>query len=267
MGDTIARTRFENVSKHSNDSLMARGNTLRRDDDRLKLDELMALCTTLQNRVLDLDKTKTSQHNEIASLKRRVKKLEKKDRSRTHRLKRLYKVGLIARLDSYDDEESLGCGLLVQVVLSTSLGEKPFVLEFTSFLVMTRGSEKVIGFVIMLAFTCLLGTKLSILEALKGLILKIPGEITLSLFTTVDSLEEGAEFEVTGFDKAFDSPTLGITLDLGRRVTEYSFGLEEEGGFPKIDCFENLVSILVPFVVFFCSETLSNNWALNVAFS
>ncbi|GKC42045.1 hypothetical protein Tco_1059767 [Tanacetum coccineum] len=79
MGDTIAQTRFENVSKHSNDSLLARGNTLQSDEDRLKLDELMTLCTTLQNRVLDLEKTKTSQHNKIASLKRRVKKLEKKN--------------------------------------------------------------------------------------------------------------------------------------------------------------------------------------------
>ncbi|GJR99767.1 hypothetical protein Tco_0316276 [Tanacetum coccineum] len=43
MGDTIAQTRFENVSKHSNDSLLARGNTLRSDEDRLKLDELMTL--------------------------------------------------------------------------------------------------------------------------------------------------------------------------------------------------------------------------------
>ncbi|GJV96173.1 hypothetical protein Tco_1547750 [Tanacetum coccineum] len=108
MGDTIARTRFESVSKHSNDSLLARGNTLRSDEDRLKLDELMTLCTTLQNRVLDLEKTKTTQHNEIASLKRRVKKLEKKDRSRTHRLKRLYKVGLTARVESSGDEEILG---------------------------------------------------------------------------------------------------------------------------------------------------------------
>ncbi|GKE94403.1 hypothetical protein Tco_1579258 [Tanacetum coccineum] len=66
------------------------GNTLRSNEDRLKLDELMALCTTLQQRVLDLEQTKTSQHNEIASLKRRVKKLKKKDRSRTHKLKRLF---------------------------------------------------------------------------------------------------------------------------------------------------------------------------------
>ncbi|GJZ08574.1 hypothetical protein Tco_0542857 [Tanacetum coccineum] len=106
--DTIAQTRFENVSKHSNVSLLARGNTLQSDEDRLKLDELMALCITLQNRVLDLEKTKTSQHNEIASLKRRVKKLEKKNMSRTHKLKRLYKVGLRARVESSDDEESLG---------------------------------------------------------------------------------------------------------------------------------------------------------------
>ncbi|GJS63969.1 hypothetical protein Tco_0678533 [Tanacetum coccineum] len=81
MRDTTTRTRFKSVSKHSNDSLLARGNTLQSDEDRLKLNELMTLCTTLQNRVLDLEKIKTTQHNEIASLKRRVKKLEKKDRS------------------------------------------------------------------------------------------------------------------------------------------------------------------------------------------
>ncbi|GJX27570.1 hypothetical protein Tco_0233866 [Tanacetum coccineum] len=68
----------------------------------------MALCTTLQNRVLDLEKKKTTQHNEIACLNRRVKKIEKKNRSRTHRVKRLYKVGLTARVESSDNEESLG---------------------------------------------------------------------------------------------------------------------------------------------------------------
>ncbi|GJW98808.1 ribonuclease H-like domain-containing protein [Tanacetum coccineum] len=92
IGDTIAQTRFENISKLSNDSLLARGNTLQCNEDRLKLNELMELCTTLQSRVLDLEKTKTTQANEIASLKRRVKKLEKKRSSRTHKLKRLYKV-------------------------------------------------------------------------------------------------------------------------------------------------------------------------------
>ncbi|GJX35031.1 retrovirus-related pol polyprotein from transposon TNT 1-94 [Tanacetum coccineum] len=108
IGDTIAQTRLKSVSKHSNDSLLKRGNTLQSDQDRLKIDELMALCTTLQNWVLDLEKTKTTQHNEIASLKRRVKKLEKKNRSRTHRLKRLYKFGLTAKVEFFNNEESLG---------------------------------------------------------------------------------------------------------------------------------------------------------------
>ncbi|GJU72735.1 hypothetical protein Tco_1264140 [Tanacetum coccineum] len=58
--------------------------------------------------VLDLEKTKTTQHNEIASLKRRVKKFEKKNRSRTHRRKRLYKVVLTTKVESFDNEESLG---------------------------------------------------------------------------------------------------------------------------------------------------------------
>nr|GEV39477.1 hypothetical protein [Tanacetum cinerariifolium] len=84
------------------------GNTLQSDKDRMKLNKLMALCTTLQNRVLELEKIKTSQHNEIASLKRRVKKLKKRNRSRTHKLKKLYKVGLTARVESSDDEKSFG---------------------------------------------------------------------------------------------------------------------------------------------------------------
>ncbi|GKD69965.1 hypothetical protein Tco_1324055 [Tanacetum coccineum] len=50
-------------------------------------------------RVLNLEKTKTTQANEIASLKRRVKKLEQKKRSRTHGLKRLRKVGATTRED------------------------------------------------------------------------------------------------------------------------------------------------------------------------
>nr|GEY65462.1 hypothetical protein [Tanacetum cinerariifolium] len=69
MGDITPKTRFESVSKHSNDSLLVRGNTLNSDENRLKLDELMALCTNLQNKVLDLEKIKTSQRNEINSLK------------------------------------------------------------------------------------------------------------------------------------------------------------------------------------------------------
>ncbi|GKB07799.1 hypothetical protein Tco_0836083 [Tanacetum coccineum] len=105
--DIIAQTRFENVSKLFNDPLLARGNTLRNGKDRLKLQELMELCTNLQNRVIDLEKTKTAQAQEITSLKLRVKKLEKKGGSRAHKLKRLYKVGRSARIVS-SNEASLG---------------------------------------------------------------------------------------------------------------------------------------------------------------
>nr|GEX05975.1 uncharacterized mitochondrial protein AtMg00810-like [Tanacetum cinerariifolium] len=103
MRDTTAQTKFKSVSKYSNDSLLARGNTLQSDDDSLKLDELISLCTTLQNKVLDLEKTTTNQHNEIASLKRRVKKLKKRNRSRTHGLKRLYKERRINAIDADED--------------------------------------------------------------------------------------------------------------------------------------------------------------------
>nr|GEX24293.1 hypothetical protein [Tanacetum cinerariifolium] len=52
--------------------------------------------------------TKTTQALAIDSLKRMVKKLEKKKRSRTYKLKRLYKVGLSAMVESFDDNEDLG---------------------------------------------------------------------------------------------------------------------------------------------------------------
>nr|GEU99011.1 hypothetical protein [Tanacetum cinerariifolium] len=105
--DTIAQSRSENVSKFSNDSLLVEVNTPQIDKDSLKLKELMKLCTNLQNIILDLENTKTTQALEIDSLKRRVKKLEKKQRLITYKLKRLYKVGLITRVDS-SDKVSLG---------------------------------------------------------------------------------------------------------------------------------------------------------------
>ncbi|GKB26076.1 hypothetical protein Tco_0865477 [Tanacetum coccineum] len=106
MGDTSAQTRFERVSKTSNDSLLVGVNTPRSDEDRLKIQELMELCTNLQQRVLDLENTKTVLAQEITSLKLRVKKLEKKRGSRTPMLKILYKVGRSRKVES-SEEESL----------------------------------------------------------------------------------------------------------------------------------------------------------------
>ncbi|GKC77838.1 hypothetical protein Tco_1128612 [Tanacetum coccineum] len=83
----------ESVPIHSNDPLLS-------GEDRLKLNELMELCTNLSQRVLDLENTKTSQAAEIAKLKEKVKKLEKRSKSRTLGLKRLRKERKIDDLDA-----------------------------------------------------------------------------------------------------------------------------------------------------------------------
>ncbi|GJV19151.1 hypothetical protein Tco_1368171 [Tanacetum coccineum] len=54
--------------------------------------------------VLDLENSKTSQAAEITKLKERVKKLERRNKSRTPGLKRLRKVGRTARIESFEDE-------------------------------------------------------------------------------------------------------------------------------------------------------------------
>nr|GEX15233.1 hypothetical protein [Tanacetum cinerariifolium] len=97
----------ENVPTQSNDLHLSRVNTIGSREDSLKLKELMEICTKLQQRVIDLENTKTVQAQEISSLKKRVKRLEKKRRSRTPGLKRLYKIGLSARVESSAKEPSL----------------------------------------------------------------------------------------------------------------------------------------------------------------
>ncbi|GKA18611.1 hypothetical protein Tco_0698526 [Tanacetum coccineum] len=106
-GDTITQTRFENVSKTFYDLPLGGVNTPRSDEDSMKLKELMEMCTNLLQRVQDLETTKTTQAKEITSLKKKVKKLEQRGRSRTPGLKRLYKVGTSRRVES-STEASLG---------------------------------------------------------------------------------------------------------------------------------------------------------------
>ncbi|GJU68323.1 hypothetical protein Tco_1254582 [Tanacetum coccineum] len=86
---------------------LMRVKTLGSGEDRLSLKELIDLCTKLSNRVLNLETTKTAQAKEIASLKKRVKKLERKRKSRTPGLRRLRKVGSARRIES-SNEASLG---------------------------------------------------------------------------------------------------------------------------------------------------------------
>nr|GEV40650.1 hypothetical protein [Tanacetum cinerariifolium] len=77
---------------------------------RLKLKELMELYTKLSDKVLDLEKTKTSQAKEIANLKKRVQKLERKKRSRTLGIN-LFKIGTSRRSLDEDDASKQGRNL------------------------------------------------------------------------------------------------------------------------------------------------------------
>ncbi|GJV16610.1 hypothetical protein Tco_1361933 [Tanacetum coccineum] len=72
-------------------------------EDSMQLSELMNLCTSLQEKVLDLEKAKTAQAKEIVSLKKRVNQLEKRRKLRTPGLKRLRKVGSTSRVKSSND--------------------------------------------------------------------------------------------------------------------------------------------------------------------
>ncbi|GJX54609.1 hypothetical protein Tco_0282978 [Tanacetum coccineum] len=69
-------------------------------EDSMQLNELMALCTQLQQQVLDLEKAKSDQAIEIASLKKRVDKLEKRRQLRATWLIRFKKLGTPRRVKS-----------------------------------------------------------------------------------------------------------------------------------------------------------------------
>ncbi|GJU38546.1 hypothetical protein Tco_1191503 [Tanacetum coccineum] len=134
LGDTYAQTRFETASKQSHDpplsevntsgsgedsmehhddltdfippipydSPLSRGHTPRSDKGRPNINELMAICTQLSNRVLALEQSKTAQDLVIKKLQKKVKRLEKKHRERTPGLN-LFKIGT-SRRKSLDKE-------------------------------------------------------------------------------------------------------------------------------------------------------------------
>ncbi|GJV13388.1 hypothetical protein Tco_1354929 [Tanacetum coccineum] len=88
LGDRPAQTRFERLFKQSNDPPLSRVNTLKSREDSMKLNELMEICTKLSERVLALENIKTTRDLKITNINKRVKKLEKKIKSRTSQLKR-----------------------------------------------------------------------------------------------------------------------------------------------------------------------------------
>nr|GEY16627.1 hypothetical protein [Tanacetum cinerariifolium] len=82
--------------------------TLPSGEDSIQLNELMIFSTSLQQQVLDLEEVKTAQAKKIAKLKKRVKKLEKRRKSRPIGLRRLKKVGSSKQVESSEKKDSLG---------------------------------------------------------------------------------------------------------------------------------------------------------------
>ncbi|GKA22606.1 putative ribonuclease H-like domain-containing protein [Tanacetum coccineum] len=77
-------------------------------EDSMQLTDLMVLCTKLKTQVLNLPKAKDAQAKEIAALQKRIQRLERRKMSRPTGLKRLRKVGMSRRVESSEDQESLG---------------------------------------------------------------------------------------------------------------------------------------------------------------
>ncbi|GJV30839.1 putative ribonuclease H-like domain-containing protein [Tanacetum coccineum] len=78
------------------DSPLSGGHTPGSNEGRPNINELMAICTNLSNRVLALEQSKTAQDLVINKLQKKVKRLEKALRARTLGMK-LFKIGTSRR--------------------------------------------------------------------------------------------------------------------------------------------------------------------------
>ncbi|GJR00809.1 putative ribonuclease H-like domain-containing protein [Tanacetum coccineum] len=101
MRGTPVQTSFKRVLEQPSEPPLSEGGyTPGSDEGRMKLDELITLCTKLSKQVLDLEKEKDAQAMEILNLKKRVKKLESQRKSSiSHSRRRTYR-----QVDSSDDD-------------------------------------------------------------------------------------------------------------------------------------------------------------------
>ncbi|GKC84635.1 hypothetical protein Tco_1140352 [Tanacetum coccineum] len=98
--------RLDIVPLTPHDSPLPGGYIPRSDEARLKLEELMAMCTKLLKQVLDLEKEKDAQAVEILKLKKRVKKLERQRKSGiSHPRRRIY-MQVKSSDDDLDEEDA-----------------------------------------------------------------------------------------------------------------------------------------------------------------
>nr|GFB46080.1 hypothetical protein [Tanacetum cinerariifolium] len=100
------------------------GHTPGRDEGRPNINELMAICTQLSNRVLTLEQFKTAQDFVIKKLKNKIKRLEKNQRTRTLGMN-LFKIGT-SRRKSLDKENVSKQGMN----LKTRIKEGDFDYDF-----------------------------------------------------------------------------------------------------------------------------------------
>ncbi|GJV44014.1 hypothetical protein Tco_1428550 [Tanacetum coccineum] len=109
------------------DSPLSGGHTLGSDEGRQNINELIAICTKLSNRVLAVETSKNAQDLAIKKLKKKVKRLEKKLRARTPGMK-LFKIGT-SRRKSLDKENAVSAASAIILVLvyriSNAEQEKP----------------------------------------------------------------------------------------------------------------------------------------------
>nr|GEZ27913.1 hypothetical protein [Tanacetum cinerariifolium] len=83
MGGAMAQIRSKGALMQSIDPpLSTGGNTSRSDEGSMRLKELKDLCTTLLQKVFDMENVKTAQAMEIASLTKRISKLKQRKSSR-----------------------------------------------------------------------------------------------------------------------------------------------------------------------------------------
>ncbi|GJU78512.1 hypothetical protein Tco_1275582 [Tanacetum coccineum] len=96
----------DNVPNTPHDSPLPLVNIPGSDKGRLKLEELMVMCTKLLKQVLDLEKEKDAQAVEILKLKKRVKKLERQRKSSiSHPRRRIYRQVRYSN-DDLDEEDA-----------------------------------------------------------------------------------------------------------------------------------------------------------------
>nr|GEW43175.1 hypothetical protein [Tanacetum cinerariifolium] len=114
---------------------------------------MMELYTKLSDRILNLEKTKTAQAKEIADLKKRVKKLERKRRFRTPGMN-LFKIGTSRRRslgekDASKQERNLKQRKRAEKKTTNQILKEASNMNLSDLSSHSRRSEEVFGYVLL----------------------------------------------------------------------------------------------------------------------